>query len=67
LKIAASPKPGTLKPPGPPETFDQLAGLLQLDGIADTQKRLAAEALKEWNRNNAEMNRVITGFIYWKF
>jgi hypothetical protein len=42
LKLTASPATGTLNPPAPPETFDQLAVLFQLDGVADTQKRLAA-------------------------
>ena len=63
LKITASASPGTVNPPAPPETLDQLAGLFQLDAIADTQNRLAAETLSERHKNSAEMQRVRTNFM----
>jgi hypothetical protein len=47
LNVTRSATPGTLKPPAPPETFDQLAILLQLEGAAALQKRFAADELKD--------------------
>ncbi len=44
LNVTASAAPGTLAPPAPPETVDQLAVLFQFEGAAATQKRLAAAA-----------------------
>ncbi len=41
LKVTTSVAPGTEKPPAPPETFDQLAGLFQLEAEDPTQNRWA--------------------------
>ena len=54
LNVTASPATGTLKPPAPPETFDQLAVLFQLDGAAETQKRLAACVWKDRDRTKTK-------------
>jgi hypothetical protein len=49
VNVTLSPAPGTLKPPAPPETFDQLAVLFQLEATEETQKRFAAVALNDSN------------------
>jgi hypothetical protein len=45
--MTSSADPGTLKPPVPPDTFDQLAVLFQLDVRAATQKRAAKEIFEK--------------------
>ena len=71
-KVTASAIPGTLNPPAPPETFDQLAALFQLEGPAETQKRAAAE-LMETLSNKTKHKQIMASLIsiglgqeYWK-
>ena len=67
LNVTLSFVPGTLKPPAPPETFDQLAGLFQLDDELAIQKRFAAEALKDWVRASPITNKGKTNFMNIEF
>jgi hypothetical protein len=64
--VTTSAAPGTLAPGAPPETFDQLATLFQLDAAAAIQKRLAALAEKAELINNTRNIFADTDFMgYW--
>ncbi len=57
LNMRLSATPGTLKPPAPPETFDQLAALFQFDAAFAIQYRAAIEVFdKLINRSKNKLS-----------